>query len=160
MFSEENEKKIIETGLYKHDPDVKLRGTLYKNDLYWCCNWTFRPSKMKDDTWRMQDTYWCGSGLSIELTDENFNEFSLIFDFNDVKEISNPQDYDNSDLYLVSIDSGGYQFAKHFIKRDAKPSQEKMIGKCKEEIHSCERELERLKDNLQELEAGTHWKLQ
>ena len=78
MLSKENEDNIIPSGLYKHEPDVKLRGTLYSSNLYHCCNWTFKPTKMRDGTWRMRDTYWSSDGFYIELTDENFEEFELI----------------------------------------------------------------------------------
>lgn len=161
MLSKENEDKIIVSGLYKHKPDMALRGRLYSDDLYHCCNWTFRPQQRRDGSWYMADTYWsCGDESSIELTDKNFNEFELIFDFNNVTSTNYPEEYDNADTYWVAIDSGGmYCGGKHFVKKDAKKSKEKLISRCKDEISSCEYNLKNLKRELSELENGTHWKL-
>ena len=163
MLSKENESKVIASGLYKHKPDVMLRGSLYSNDLYHCCNWTFKPRQYRDGSWHMVDTYWGGGdcGFVIELTDNNFNDFELIFDFNDVTPTNYPEEYDDEDTYWVAIDSGGmYCGGKHFVKKSAKKSKDKLISRCKDEIASCERNLKSLKKELVELENGTHWKLQ
>jgi len=161
MLSKENEDNIIVSGLYKHKPDVALRGSLYSENLYHCCNWTFKPQQYRDGSWHMIDTYWsCGDSFSIELTDKNFTGFKLIFDFNDVTPTNYPEEYDNTDTYWVAIDSGGmYCGGKHFVKKTAKKSREKLIARCKDEISSHEYELENLRRELVELENGTPWKL-
>jgi hypothetical protein len=109
----------------------------------------------------MVDTYWGGgNGLVIELTDENYDEFELIFDFDEVKQINNPEDYEYEDVYHVAIDSGGIHCGgKYFINKNTKPSQQKLIQNCKGEIEFCEYRLSRLKKDLEKLIDGTYWKL-
>lgn len=87
MLSQENIKKLVMTGLYRHEPDKKYRPQLYWNDLYHCYNWTFTVKHNKDtDQWYMVDTYY--HEKSIELTNENFEEFEFIFDVNEVEPYS------------------------------------------------------------------------
>ena len=34
MLSQENVNKLVKTGLYKHEPDKRYRGSLYWNDSW------------------------------------------------------------------------------------------------------------------------------
>ena len=158
MLSEENKNKIINTGLYSHKPEVKYRGTLYANNLYWCMNWTFKPSFYQDGRVYMVDTYF--NDKSIELTNKNIDEFTLIFDFNDVQQENYPEDYNNDDIYHVAIDSGGtYCGGKYFRNKNSKRSKEKLIEICESKLKSAEYDVRRYKEELEELNNETHWKL-
>lgn len=157
MLSAKNIEKLCVTGLYKCEPDVKYRGTIHAHDLYHCCNWTFRIRK-EDDKYLMVDTYWCGNGgLYIELTDKNFDDFTLIFDCKDVKEykLGHIEDYDEDDWWHVAVDSGGMYCGGHyFIKKDAKPVKERVLDRLLEEIESAEHDLQSAKRNYEQVKSG------
>ena len=96
----------------------------------------------------MVDTYF--NDKSIELTDDNFDEFDFLFDFNEVERHSgeNIYEYDESDWWHVAIDSGGmYCGGKYFVKKGAIKSKEKVLKRIANEINRLERELERKRED-------------
>lgn len=156
MLSIENIQKLCMTGLYKCKPNQKYRGSIHWKNMYHCCNWTFRVHKYENEYF-MQDTYWNGSDVCIKLTDENFNEFTLIFDFNDVESHSgrNIEDYDSSDYYNEAVDSGGmYCGGKYFIKKGARPVKEKVLKRLQDDIKSAEDDLARAKHQYNQVLSG------
>lgn len=159
MLSQKNIEKLCMTGLYSHEPDVKYRGRIYENQLFHCCNWVFEVKYNEyEDKYQMVDNYWSdGSGLKIDLTDQNINEFELIFDKKEVTTDygNNIWDYDETDRFYVAIGSGGIQFGSQwFIKKNAKKNKEKVINRLNEEIQSLETELLRKKQILEEVMQG------
>lgn len=151
MLSEENVKKLVISGLYKHEPDKRYRGSLYWDDMYHCFNWTFRVRHNEStDDWYMVDTYF--DEKSIELTDENFDEFEFVFDFNEVQKHSgkNIYEYDENDWWHVAIDSGGMSCGgKYFVRKGATKIKNKVLNRIKEEISSLEINLEYQKNLYQ-----------
>lgn len=144
MLSKGNAEKIVKSGLYKHEPDKRYRSSLYWDDLYYCFNWTFMVRHIeRDDTWYMVDTYF--KDKYIELTDENFDEFEFLFDFNEVDKHSgwNIEEYDKNDYWHVAVDSGGmYCGGRYFVKKGAVKNKEKVLKRIKNEIRSLERQIE------------------
>lgn len=163
-LSKENYNKIIPSGLYKYKYPTANIDTMhispYDNAyLYHCRNWTFRPY-MYDDGITMIDTYWSSGENYIQLTDDNFDNFVLIFDFNDVIKASyrDYDLYDSKDLYTnIPVDSGGLQYSKCFIRKDAKPSKEVYERYLKGKIESLTNDLESKKQELESLNQGTHY---
>ena len=154
MLSKENQEKICITGLYKHDPDRRYRGSLHWDNMYHCFNWTFKVRKEEDNYW-MVDTYF--NDKYIELTDSNFNEFKFIFDFNDVKPHSgqNIDDYEECDYWHVAIDSGGmYCGGKYFVKKDARKNKEKVLERLQYEIDRAKSDLDYAERKYQEVLNG------
>lgn len=154
MLSNKNIEKLCMSGLYKHDPVKEWRGSAYKDNLYWCFNWTFTPSYDKDNNiWYMVDTYY--GDTHIKLTDENFDGFEFVFDFNEVVKVSNDyhfSDYNENDFWFkMATDSGGWEFAKSYIKKDAKKNKNKVIQRLTEEIEGLERSLEYKKEQLERI---------
>lgn len=159
MLSQKNIDKLCMTGLYRHEPDVKYRGLIYENQLFHCCNWVFEVKYNKHEgKYQMVDNFWIdGSGLRIDLTDDNINEFELIFDKEEVTTDygNNIWDYDESDRFYVAIGSGGAQFCnKWFIKKDAKKNKDKVVNRLNNEIESLESELLRKKQILEKVVHG------
>lgn len=154
MLSQENVNKLVMTGLYKHEPDKRYRDSLYWDNMYHCFNWTFKIShNEKTDKWYMVDTYF--NDKSIELTDDNFDEFEFLFDFNEVEKHSGEYiyEYDESDWWHVAIDSGGmYCGGKYFVKKGAIKSKEKVLKRIANEINRLERELERKREDYKRVE--------
>lgn len=153
-LSKENLEKINFNGLYKHEPDKRYSK---HEDLYWCQNWTFRPQKYKYKVY-MRDTYWGDDGLNIEVTDNNINEFELLFDFTDVKQIdvNNIEEYgeENKDWFIVAVDSGGISYPKQFIRKNAQRNKQKVINRKKKEINELERKIDDIKRFIEMLENG------
>lgn len=157
MLSKENIEKINFNGLYSHKPDVKYRGKLYSDDLYWCFNWIFKPKEIysNDESnrrFKMIDTYYSDKG--IELTDENFEEFTLIFDFNDVKEIikTSSYDYNDEDVFRVAIGSGGWRYSsKYFINKNTKKNKDIVVKRLEDYIETLEQKLQRRRKELEQV---------
>lgn len=158
MLSKENIAKLNFNGIYSHKPDVKYRGKLYKDDLYWCFNWIFKVQKYtysdtKETYYKMIDTYYGDKG--IKLTDENFDEFTFMFDMNEVEEIGKSArfDYNEGDVYEVAIGSGGWQYSrKFFIKKGICKNKDIVINRLRNEIKSIESNLEYKKFQLKKVE--------
>lgn len=144
MLSKENVEKLAKTGLYRHEPDKRYRSSLFWDNMYHCFNWTFKVKHNEDkDTWYMVDTYF--NDKYIELTDENFDEFGLLFDFNEVDKHTgkNIWEYDENDYWHVAVDSGGmYCGGKYFLRKGAVKSKEKVLERLQDEIRGLEWRLE------------------
>ena len=157
-LSKENVAKLNFNGIYSHKPDVKYRGKLYADDLDWCFNWIFKGKEITcSDTnkkyYKMIDTYYGDKG--IEITDENFEEFKLIFDFDDVMEISKDSalDYNDEDVYTVAIGSGGWRYdRKFFINKGTIKNKDIVLNRIKNEIESLEYKLSNKKKQLKQVE--------
>lgn len=153
MLSEENRRKIKMTGIYRHEPDANLRGTLYSTTLYHCCNWTFRPRET-DSGIDMVDTFWSSGPFKIELTDDNIDEFDFVVDENDISlytdAFSRLGEYSPDDIYRLALDSRGVP-GRLYIRKGATKLRNKVIARVKEEIEKCERDLQCKKDELQRL---------
>ena len=158
MLSEENRLKLKMTGLYRHEPDVKLRGTLYAESLYHCCNWTFKPREHSDGSIYMIDTYWSSGGFYIELTDDNIDDFEFIVDMNDIKlftELSSKiGDYAPNDFYRLALDSAGVP-GRLYIRKDAHKIKENVVRRLEEEIESAKSTLASKQADLKRVLDGT-----
>lgn len=155
-LSQENINKLCITGLYKCEPVLEWLPSYKRDDPYWCRNWTFRVRKYDDDYY-MYDTYWAtGDDYPVELTDENFDKFKLVFDFNDVEKFSGSYiqwlTYPDDQRWCISIDSGGINNGKRFILKGATPLKERVIAELKDKIEYDERELEYRKTELKMVE--------
>ena len=152
-LSQENIDKLCMTGLYTMEPNKKYRGSLFWDDMYHCCNWYFKIHKWSDGRYFMRDTYWSDdSALLIELTDENINEFEFVFDFNEVKSVSdrNIYDYDECDRFHVALDSGGmYCGGKWFIRKNATKNREIVLERLQEDIKGKQNALDYAKRNYE-----------
>ena len=160
-LSKENYDKLDENFLYKRQPIIDNSfsvGTV--SGTYHCKNWTFRVRKFEDNKAIMCDTYF--GDKYIDVTDDNINLFGKIFDFREVKKISDYEidEYEDKDLIRAATDSGGYSCGHiHWVLKTAKKSQQLLIDKCKNKISSLERQLEREKQDLQKYIDGSHYKL-
>lgn len=148
MLSAENRAKIIPTGLYAREIDKRTsKGA--STDPYWCTNWTFVP-RIGENEITLIDSYYQSyqDSISYVLDDENINDFTLIFDFNDVREVEQTtyQEYANDDRFWVACDAGGRSYPKYFVKKTASPNKERQLYQVDSEIESLEYQLNRLKE--------------
>lgn len=148
MLSQSNIDKLNMNGLYSLPPDEKYRGSLHRSDLYHCCNWTFKPRIDREGNYRMVDSYWSfmQDSLQIMLTDENFDQFSFIFDLDEVIQLKESQTSKYDKVYHVATDSGGLRYAKYYIDKNAKKSKSLILKELERKIDECERELNYMKE--------------
>ena len=109
----------------------------------------------------MVDTYWSsGGGLSIKLTDDNFNEFEFIFDFNDVIKVDelylNEYGVEGIDWWYVPIDSGGINNKRGYIRKGATRSIQAMIDRKYAEIEKLNRRIDYIKSEIKYLESQNY----
>lgn len=148
MLSVENREKIIPTGLYAREIDERTRRG-GSSDPYWCTNWTFVP-RISENEITLIDSYYKSyqDSISYVLDDGNINDFKLIFDFNDVREVNQTtyRGYSEDDRFWVACDSGGRKYPKYFVKKTASPNKDLQLYLIDSEIESLEYQLERLKE--------------
>lgn len=145
MLSEKNRKKINPNGLYRRKIDLTK---VKYDDAYWCTNWTFVPQVSESEV-VMIDSYYQSYQNSIYylLDDENINDFELIFDFKDVKQVRPDvyETYAGSDRFCEACDSGGLSYPVYFIKKNAMPDKTRQLDYLDQRIDSLERSLKNLK---------------
>ncbi len=154
MLSEENRKKINPRGLYSHKV---VDSWVYSSDKYWCRNWTFIPYIYDDGRVFMRDSYFNNSDTSKEVTDDNFEEWTFIFDRDKVKQISyeSALEYDEKDLYkYIATDSGGYSCSSCiWVNKDAKKNIDKQIEQARSRLESAKSEAKWRQEELDRLLA-------
>lgn len=148
MLSVENREKIIPTGLYAREIDERTRRG-GSSDPYWCTNWTFVP-RISENEITLIDSYYKSyqDSISYVIDDGNINDFKLIFDFNDVREVNQTtyREYSEDDRFWVACDSGGRKYPKYFVKKTASPNKDLQLYLIDSEIESLEYQLERLNE--------------
>jgi hypothetical protein len=159
MLSKENYDKLNENYLYKKEPIINNSYYIGQTPAtYHCKNWTFKVVKYKDGRAYMRDTYF--DDTYCEVTDENIKEFEIVFDFTEVKRISNYEkdEYKEEDLFRVATDSGGYSCGKlYWVKKDTQKCKDLIVNKQKEEVESLKRQLKWSEDTLERMLNGD-WK--
>jgi hypothetical protein len=157
LLSDYNIEKLKMNGLYTCKPNVKYRGKLFENNLYHCCNWTFDVYMNHEGNYFMRDTYWSsGDSVYIPLTDENIDEFELVFERDKVKSVRKDEVNQYENPYRVAIDSGGWSYPKYFVSIDASKSKSLIIEEIDDKIRSLESELKYLLEKKEKLENGTY----
>jgi hypothetical protein len=150
MLSTENFNKLNMNYLYsKSPPENKNR------DIFWCRNWTFRLCTYNNVRAYMRDTYFNDSNTAIEVTDENIDEFKIIFDFRDMEKIRDDEwdEYNLEDIIRVATNSGGYSCGGlGWVKKGTVKSKERLIKKQKDKIESLEWNLKWAKQDLEKLQ--------
>ena len=158
-LSKENIEKLCMSGIYQCDPVLSWIESWRRDSPYHCINWTFRVRKYDDpERYYMVDTYWSGcEGLKVELTDEKFEKFELLFDMNDVRKVSPPDyyDYDEEDRWHIALDSGGYRYSKYyFVRKDAKKNKDIQLERLNAELESLKRQVVIKEDEIKRVMEG------
>lgn len=158
MLSQSNIDKLCMTGLYRCNPVLEWLPLYKRDNPYWCKNWTFKVKK-RDDNYYMYDTYWAsGDENPVKLTDDNFDKFELVFDFNDVEEFRGDYQkwitYNNDDRFCVGVDSGGIKYSRCFVRKGAQPMKDAVIERLEHEIRLLENELDLKRKDLHGVKSG------
>lgn len=155
-LSQNNVNKLCITGLYACKPVLEWLPSYERDTPYWCRNWTFRVRK-HNDNYYMCDTYWSiGDEYPIKLTDDNFDKFVLLFDFNDVEEFHGSYrkwtTYHSNDRFCAAVNSSGIYNPKYYIRKGLRPIKEVVIETLKYDIEIMEKELEHQREKLRRVE--------
>lgn len=157
LLSQHNIEKLNMNGLFTCEPNVKYRGRLYESNLYHCCNWTFEVIKNREGNYLMRDTYWSsGDSFYIQLTDENINDFEMLFELDKVKNIRKDEVNHYEKHYRVAIDSGGWGHPSYLVDIDAVKSKRLILEEIDEKIKKLEWEIKHLLEAIENIENGTY----
>jgi len=151
MLSQSNIDKLVLTGLYGHE--VPKPKNEWDNPRH-CRNWTFTVRVALSGAIYMMDTYY--GDMPTKLTDENFDEFTFLFDFDKVTKTSCKvwQEYDEAKKFWAPTDSGGmYCGGSYFILKGAKPSKDLKREILLAAIINAKNELMYRENDLARLEA-------
>jgi hypothetical protein len=118
-----------------------------------CKNGTFHVSKWEDGVVVVIDTYF-NSG--IEATDEFVKDFKPVFKIDDVELISIDEAklYEESEIFIVPFDSGGYMTRQCFKNKKAEKSDKLILELLEERVQNAERELKYSKEKLERYKNG------
>lgn len=147
MLSKDNIDKLIKTGLYEKEGEQGH-----------CRNGTYTWHEYQGKYY-MLDTYWTSDRYSIELTDENFEQFKMIMDFDKVDPIDHVffYNYAEDKRFQVGVDSGGWTYAKCFILKGTKPSREIKRLQLVDSIESAKRKIEYETRELETLDNSEYY---
>lgn len=151
----------MDTLLKQKDMDFDYRNMPTAQSAQQCLklldkNWQSFFKAIKD--WSkayMYDTYFDSwDSHRIQVTDENIDDFKIVFDFKEIKRIHNSEanEYNKEDLYHIATDSGGYSCGRlYWVKKNAVKSKEFLISKKKQEIESLKCQLKWAENDLKRL---------
>ena len=144
MLSQGNIDKLHMNGLYRCEPVLNWLPSYKRDNPYWCKNWTFKVRK-GGDKYYMYDTYWStGDEYPVELTDENFDKFELLFDLGNIRIVNSFEDwleYPDDKKWRVALDSGGIAYAKYVVIRGTKKVKDRVVVRMQHEINYLKQEL-------------------
>jgi len=138
------------------------KGTLYqrtipKGEKTWCRNGTYTLQEYDDGSLYMRDTYF--GDYSIKVTEENEKDFKPVMIFDDVLQVvfDNYNEYNEKDRFHYPTDSGGQQYAKYFVLKNAKPSREKKKAMLLDKIEYYKRSIEFTEGELFRLDKNEYY---
>lgn len=151
-LSQENIDKLdLNGGVYRCEPVLEWLPEHKRNDPYWCRNWTFRPREYNGEYY-MHDTYWSGyDSHPIKLSDENFDRFEYLFNFNDIRfeySYQSWSEYPEENRWICSLDSGGRSRPKFVVHQKAHKVKDSVVARLMAEIDTLTSELEYKKETL------------
>ena len=157
-LSTENYNKLKEGCLYKKQPIIDNSfsvGTV--SGTYHCKNWTFTIYKNDGRAWS-SDTYF-GERYE-EVTDDNINDYTFIFSFDNVQKIPDEciDEYDKDDLFCVATDSGGYSCGHlHWIRKGTLKSKHLLLAKKEDEIRKYKNRIDSLERDVEKIKNGSYY---
>ena len=136
--------------IYRCNPDAELISARPGQNILHCRNWYFVANKLPDGSWIMIDTYY--HTKHIQVTDDNADRFLFVMDPSEVKPVNSYEEYelysDDDRIGKVPMDSGGYKFAKWYVKRDAQTVTELVIEYMRQRIRDLKRQIHRLEQEI------------
>lgn len=120
---------------------------------YHCMNWTFYPREFRSKLY-MVDTYWSADSFSIEVDENNIDDFKLVAIKDDIKQIamSDVKFYTSDDIIWLAMDSMGSD--RPFVHKDTKMSSDIGVKVLRSEIESLYSDAEWKKDQIAKILKG------
>ena len=119
-----------------------------------CMNWTFKPREFRGKLY-MVDTYWSADSFSIEVDEDNIDDFKLVA-IKDVITSVNSSDflkyYNSADIIWLALDSSGK--SRPYVLKSTKMSAEIGVKVLRSEIESLYSEIEYKKSLISKILKG------
>lgn len=118
-----------------------------------CMNWTFRPREFRGKLY-MVDTYWSTDSFSIEVDEDNINDFKLVAIKDDITSVnpSNLKYYNSEHIIWLALNSSGE--SRPYILKSTKMSAEIGVKVLRSEIESLYSEIEYKKSLISKILKG------
>lgn len=118
-----------------------------------CMNWTFEPREFRGKLY-MVDTYWSADSFSIEVDENNVDDFKLVAIKDDIKQIAmtDVKFYTSDDIIWLAMDSMGSN--RPFVHKGTKMSAEISVKVLRSEIESLYSEIEYKKSLISKILKG------
>lgn len=118
-----------------------------------CMNWTFKPREFRGKLY-MVDTYWYVDSFSIEVDEDNIDDFKLVAIKDDITSVdsSNLKYYNSEDIIWLALNSLGESCP--YILKSTKMSAEISVKVLRSEIEWLYSEIEYKKSLISKILKG------
>lgn len=118
-----------------------------------CMNWTFKPREFRGKLY-MVDTYWSADSFSIEVDEDNIDDFKLVAIKDDITSVnpSNLKYYNSEDIIWLALNSLGESCP--YILKSTKMSSEIGVKVLRSEIEGLYSEIEYKKHLISRILKG------
>ena len=118
-----------------------------------CMNWTFKPREFRGKLY-MVDTYWSVDSFSIEVDEDNIDDFKLVAIKDDITSVnqSDLKYYNSEDIIWLALNSLGESFP--YILKSTKMSSEIGVKVLRSEIEGLYSEIEYKKHLISRILKG------
>lgn len=119
-----------------------------------CMNWTFKPREFRGKLY-MVDTYWSADSFSIEVDEDNIDDFKLVAIKDDITSVNSSdflKYYNSADIIWLALDSSGK--SRPYVLKSTKMSAEIGVEVLRSEIESLYSEIEYKKSLISKILKG------
>lgn len=119
-----------------------------------CMNWTFKPREFRGKLY-MVDTYWSADSFSIEVDEDNIDDFKLVAIKDDITSVNSSdflKYYNSADIIWLALDSSGK--SRPYVLKSTKMSAEIVVKVLRSEIESLYSEIEYKKSLISKILKG------
>lgn len=119
-----------------------------------CMNWTFKSREFRGKLY-MVDTYWSADSFSIEVDEDNIDDFKLVAIKDDITSVNSSdflKYYNSADIIWLALDSSGK--SRPYVLKSTKMSAEIGVKVLRSEIESLYSEIEYKKSLISKILKG------
>lgn len=119
-----------------------------------CMNWTSKPREFRGKLY-MVDTYWSADSFSIEVDEDNIDDFKLVAIKDDITSVNSSdflKYYNSADIIWLALDSSGK--SRPYVLKSTKMSAEIGVKVLRSEIESLYSEIEYKKSLISKILKG------
>ena len=147
-------------GIYKISDKLSIKEAIRKyrpsrvGMEFHCMNWTFKPREFRGKLY-MVDTYWSADSFSIEVDEDNIDDFKLVAIKDDITSVNSSdflKYYNSADIIWLALDSSGK--SRPYVLKSTKMSAEIGVKVLRSEIESLYSEIEYKKSLISKILKG------